>query len=51
MPGRNPQEAVDAFLRVLEATTKISVARKGGYRKGVRYAWTPARTSSGMPCA
>jgi hypothetical protein len=46
MPGRTPQEAVVAFLeplrealKVLDATTKISVAHKGGYRVGVEYAW------------
>jgi len=46
MPGRTPQEAVAAFLeplrealKVLDAVTNISVAPKGGYYRGGRYAW------------
>ena len=52
MPGRTPQEAVGAFLdplrealKVLDAVTKISVAHKGGFRKGVEYAWVLNRGS------
>lgn len=46
MPGRTAAEAVAAFLeplrealKVLDAVTQLSVAPKGGYRKGVRYSW------------
>jgi hypothetical protein len=47
MPGRNPQEAVDAFLAplrdalsVLDAHTKIVVSgKRGSFRLGQPYAW------------
>jgi hypothetical protein len=46
MPGRTPSEAVASFLeplrealKVLDAVTKLSVAPKGGFRTGTRYAW------------
>lgn len=46
MPGRNPQQAVDAFLqplrdalRLLDGVAKILVSPKDGYRVGQRYSW------------
>lgn len=46
MPGRNPHEAVVAFLdplreavAVLDGHAQLVVARRGGYRKDVPYAW------------
>jgi hypothetical protein len=46
VPGRNPQQAVAAFLdpfrealRVLDGVGKLSLSPKGGYRLGQRYSW------------
>jgi len=46
MPGRTPPNTVAAFLeplrealKVLDAVTHISVAPKGGFRRGGRSAW------------
>jgi len=57
MPGRTPPEAVRAFLdplrealKVLDAVTNLSVARKGGFRTGVRYVWV-LNGASGVPNA
>lgn len=46
MPGRNPNEAVEAFLEplrdavsVLEGYSKLLVSKKGGYYLGGEYSW------------
>jgi len=46
MPGRNPHEAVVAFLdplvdalAVLDGHVQLIVHKRGGYRKGVPYVW------------
>ncbi|MGH3863832.1 hypothetical protein [Actinokineospora sp.] len=47
MPGRTPEEAVDQFLgplrralKVLDGHARITLAAKGGFRKGQPYEWT-----------